>query len=113
MVAHNQLVYVRLAERGWDLRVIVPNRWVDEYSPGGFQPRAVDGLIGTFARVRVARPGVYQRHFYITRPSRWLKRWRPAAVFLEQEPFSIPALQWGRTCQRLRIPWGLQGDENL
>ncbi|MGH2913722.1 MAG: glycosyltransferase family 4 protein [Solirubrobacteraceae bacterium] len=113
VVTHNQLVYVRLAERGWDLRVIVPNRWVDEYSPGGFTPQAVDGFVGTFARLRVARPGVYQRHFYLARPSQWLRRWRPAAVFLEQEPFSIPALQWGSACRRLRIPWGLQGDENL
>lgn len=113
VVTHNQLVYVRLAERGWHLKMIVPNRWVDEYSPHGFTPQPVPGLPGTFARVRVARPGVYQRHFYITRPSWWLRRWRPAAVFLEQEPFSVPALQWGSACRRLGIPWGLQGDENL
>jgi glycosyltransferase involved in cell wall biosynthesis len=70
-------------------------------------------LAGTFARARIARPGAYQRHFYVTRPSRWLERWRPHAVFLEQEPFSVPALQWGVACERLGIPWGLQGDENL
>lgn len=113
VATHNQLVYVRLAERGWNLKVIVPNRWVDEYSPRGFTPQPVHGLNGTFARVRVARPGVYQRHFYVTRPSWWLRRWRPDAVFLEQEPFSVPGLQWGSACQQLGIPWGLQGDENL
>jgi glycosyltransferase involved in cell wall biosynthesis len=95
------------------VKLIVPNRWVDEYSPQGFTPQPVAELVGTFARVRVAQPGRYQRHFYITLPSRWLQRWRPDAVFLEQEPFSVPALQWGIGCQRLGIPWGLQGDENL
>jgi glycosyltransferase involved in cell wall biosynthesis len=113
VVPTNQIVYVRLAERGWDLKLIVPNRWVDEYSPDGFTPQAVNGFEGSFARVRVARPGVIQRHFYVTRPSRWLRRWRPTAVFLEQEPFSVPALQWGVACERLGIPWGVQGDENL
>lgn len=113
VVPHNQRVYVRLAERGWDLKLIVPNRWADDYTPEGFTPQPDDCFTGTFARVRVARPGVIQRHFYITRPARWLERWRPDTVFIEQEPFSIPALQWGVVCQRLGIPWGLQGDENL
>ena len=113
VVPHNQRVYVRLAERGWNVKLIVPNRWVDDYTPEGFTPQPDECFRGTFARVRIARPGVIQRHFYITRPSRWLERWRPDTVFLEQEPFSIPALQWGVVCERLGIPWGLQGDENL
>jgi glycosyltransferase involved in cell wall biosynthesis len=113
VVPHNQRIYVRLAELGWDVKLIVPNRWADEYTPEGFAPQPDECFTGTFARVRIARPGVIQRHFYITRPSRWLRRWRPDTVFLEQEPFSIPALQWGAVCERLGIPWGLQGDENL
>jgi glycosyltransferase involved in cell wall biosynthesis len=112
-VPHNQRIYVRLAERGWDVKLIVPNRWADDYTPDGFTPQPDECFRGTFARLRIARPGVIQRHFYVTRPSRWLERWRPDTVFLEQEPFSIPALQWGLACQRLNIPWGLQGDENL
>jgi glycosyltransferase involved in cell wall biosynthesis len=113
VATHNQLVYVRLAELGWDLKLIVPNRWVDEYSPSGFAPQPIEGLVGTFARVRVALPGAYQRHFYVTKPSAWLKRWSPDAAFLEQEPFSVPAFQWGMVLEQAGIPWGLQGDENL
>jgi glycosyltransferase involved in cell wall biosynthesis len=63
--------------------------------------------------VRVALPGSVQRHFYITRPAGWLRRWSPDAVFVELEPFSIPTLQWGLAAERLGIPWGCQGDENL
>jgi glycosyltransferase involved in cell wall biosynthesis len=113
VVSHNQLVYIRLAELGWRLRIIVPNRWVDEYSPDGFEPQPYDERVQTFARVRVAFRGLYQRHIYVTRPERWLERWRPDVTFIENDPFAIPALEWGFACQRLGVPWGLQGDENL
>jgi glycosyltransferase involved in cell wall biosynthesis len=112
-VTHNQLVYVRLAELGWDLKLIVPHRWKDDYSPEGFTPVPVEGLRGTFTRARVVRPGAIQRHVYLTRPTRWLERWRPDAVFLEQEPYSVPALQWGVAAERKGIPWGVQGDDNI
>jgi glycosyltransferase involved in cell wall biosynthesis len=113
VVPHNQLVYIRLAELGWRLRIIVPNRWVDEYSPAGFTPQPYDERVQTFARVRVMLPGQYQRHFYVTDPTRWLRRYRPDVAFMEHEPFAVPALQWGAACAALGIPWGLQGDENL
>jgi glycosyltransferase involved in cell wall biosynthesis len=113
VVPHNQVVYLRLAELGWKVKYVVPNRWRDTYDPGGYTPRPLDGIVGTFARVRVALPGLVQRHFYVTRPARWLQRWQPDAVFVELEPFSVPALQWGFVCERLGIPWGVQGDENL
>ena len=113
VVPHNQLVYLRLAELGWDVNYVVPNRWRDEYSPEGFTPQPLEGIVGTFARLRVALPGQVQRHFYVTRPAGWIRRWRPDAIFVELEPFSVPTLQWGLAAERLRIPWGVQGDENL
>ena len=113
VVPHNQLVYQRLAELGWQIHYVVPNRWRDEYSPAGFIPEPLEGIAGTFARVRVALPGQVQRHFYVTRAAHWLRRWHPDAVFVELEPFSVPTLQWGLAAERLRIPWGVQGDENL
>lgn len=111
VVAANQVVYVRLAELGWDVKLIVPNRWTDDY--GTLVPTPVEGFSGSFARVRIALSGQIQRHFYITRPGAWLERWRPRSVFIEQEPFSVPALQWGLACERAQIPWGAQADENL
>ncbi|MCW3046968.1 MAG: glycosyl transferase, group 1 family protein [Solirubrobacterales bacterium] len=113
VVTHNQLVYVRLEELGWDVRIVLPNRWVDEYSPGGFQPVAIEGFRGRFVRARIARPGVIQRHVYVPDPARWLRDPRPDVLFLENEPFGVPTLQWGFAARRLRIPWGVQGDENV
>lgn len=113
VVSHNQLVYHRLVEFGWDIHLVVPNRWRDDYSPDGFVPQPHADLKGTFARVRVARPGAIQRHFYVTQPIRWFQRYQPHVLFLEQEPYSIPTLQWGLTAQRLAVPWGVQGDDNM
>jgi glycosyltransferase involved in cell wall biosynthesis len=111
---HNQLVYVRLGELGWDVAQIVPARWIDPYSPDAFIPQAVDGFAGRFLLVRVARAGNIQRHFYVARPGRWLRGPdRPDVLFLEHEPFSVSALQWGLACVRHGVPWGVQGDENL
>lgn len=113
VVPHNQLTYLRLAERGWELDVIVPNRWVDAYTPGGFAPVAAPGFCGNFFRVRCVLPGREQRLLYVTRPTRWLRRLRPDVVFVEQEPYAIPMVEWGQACERLGIPWGVQGDDNL
>lgn len=113
VVPHNQIVYTRLSAHGWDVHLVVPNRWVDDYTPEGWAPVAHPTFTGTFCRVRVARPGAIQRHVYVTRPTLWLRRYRPAALFLEQEPYSVPTLQWGFAAQKLGLPWGIQADDNL
>jgi len=63
--------------------------------------------------VRVALAGQPQRHFYLARVARLVRELRPDLAFLEQEPFSVPGLQWGAALGRAGIPYGLQADENL
>jgi glycosyltransferase involved in cell wall biosynthesis len=38
---------------------------------------------------------------------------RPDVAFLEAEPFSLPAAQWGRALTRLGVPFGVQSYENI
>src|SRR5947209_5306420 len=64
-------------------------------------------------RVPVAVAGEPQRHFYLANVPRLIRRLRPGIAFIEQEPFAIPALQWGWCLHRMGIPFGLQADENL
>lgn len=113
VVTHNQLVYVRLAELGWNVTILVPARWRDEYRPGGYTPEAIDGFVGRFIRVRVIRPGVIQRHIYATRTWRWIDQTRPDVLFLENEPYGVPTAQWLVACEAKGVPWGVQGDDNL
>ncbi len=38
---------------------------------------------------------------------------RPDVAFLEAEPFSLPAAQWGFALRRLGVPFGVQCYENI
>lgn len=113
VVPENQSVYLALLELGWDPVIIVPSRWRHEYRDGLFAPRALAGLEGRLVPMRILLPGRPQRHVYVCRPSRILAKLAPEIVFLEQEPFSVPALQWGRAASQAGIPFGVQADENL
>jgi glycosyltransferase involved in cell wall biosynthesis len=113
VVAVNQEVYVELSRRGWEISIVVPNRWRHEYSPKIFKPEPREGMEGALVPTRVLLPGRPQRHLYLVRASQLVRRLRPQVAFLEEEPFSIPAFQWGRTLAREGIPFGVQADENL
>lgn len=111
---HNQLVYIRLADRGWDVSIVVPNRWADDYTPDGYTPECLEGFTGRFGRARIVKPGDIQKHTYVSPLTRWIREpHRPDVIFLEHEAFSVSALQWGQLAWRHGIPWGVQGDENL
>lgn len=113
-VIHNQLVYIRLADLGWDVTIVVPARWADDYTPDGYTPQALEGFYGRFGRARIVKPGDIQKHTYVGSMRRWVSgERRPDVLFLEHEPFSVSALQWGQLAWRHGIPFGVQGDENL
>jgi glycosyltransferase involved in cell wall biosynthesis len=113
VVPSNQAVYLELLRRGWDVVGVLPSRWKDHYHPEGYDTRALAGLEGRMHRVPVAVAGEPQRHFYLADVPRLIRRLRPGIAFVEQEPFAIPALQWGWALHRMGIPFGLQADENL
>ncbi len=107
----NQLVCAELAGRGWHVDLVVPDRWGHEY--GEITPAPLPALADGFHPMPVVLSGREQRHAYRIRPGRLLRQLRPDVVFLEQEPFSVSALQWGLTAERAGIPFGVQADENL
>jgi glycosyltransferase involved in cell wall biosynthesis len=109
----NQTVYARLRELGWDLELVVPDRWRHEYAPDGFAPQPLPELADRFRPLRVVLAGRPQRHLYLARPGTLLRRLRPDAVLLEEELFSVSALQWGRAAARAGIPFAVQAEENL
>ena len=113
VVPVNQAVYVELAELGWDTVVVVPSRWRHEYSPRTFSPEPLEGMEGRLVPVTVALPGRPQRHVYLARPAAIIRRLRPEVAFLEEEAFSVPAYQWGRSLAGAGVPFGVQADENL
>jgi glycosyltransferase involved in cell wall biosynthesis len=113
VVSVNQEIYRSLLHGGWDVSIIVPNRWRHEFSEGDFEPTTLPGLEGRVRTLPVGFAGRPQRHFYRTRPSRWLAELEPDVVFVEAESFSLAAAQWAFASIRAGIPFGVQGAENL
>jgi glycosyltransferase involved in cell wall biosynthesis len=109
----NQLVYEELANRGYQVDMVVPARWRHEYSPVRFDSVPLPALADRFYRKRVLGAGHPQRHVYFSDPFAELRRRRPSVLFCEQEPFSVSAAQWGLAASILDIPFGVQMAENL
>lgn len=109
----NQLVYAELARRGYRIELVVPDRWRHEYADHPFAALPLPELAGSFHPRRVWLAGQPQRHIYRSNPVVTIRRLRPRIVFCEQEPFSVPAGQWGLAAHLGGIPFGVQQDENL
>ncbi len=109
----NQVVYRELARRGWDLEIVVPSRWRHSYSQAPILPTALEGLEGSLRPTRVLLAGRPQRHFHLTSARAVTRRAHPDVAFLEAEPFSIVASQWGRALRRAGVPFGVQCYENI
>ncbi len=78
-----QAVYAELLERGWDLVVVVPARWRDEFEPGEFRPKAFPGLEDRLRYEPILLPGRPQRHLYIARVGALVRHFRPDIAFVE------------------------------
>jgi glycosyltransferase involved in cell wall biosynthesis len=109
----NQEVYRELMRRGWGVTIVLPNRWRNEYSQATVNPQALEGMESSLRPTRVAFPGRVQRHVYLTRCRSVCARVKPDVAFVEEEPYSLPATQWGRAFKRLGIPFGVQCYENI
>ncbi|HEY8202567.1 MAG TPA: glycosyltransferase [Actinomycetota bacterium] len=113
VVPENQPVYGELVERGWNVALIVPDHWRHGYADGDFAPRVAPGLEGHVVATPVVLPGRPQRHFYRCRPGSLLRALQPRVVFVEEECYSVPAMQWAVAARRCGIPYGVQAYENL
>lgn len=113
VVPVNQAVYARLVELGWDVLVVVPDRWFNDYSRGPVRPQAAPGLEGRLKPLAVVLAGRPQRYFYAAAPGRLLRSFRSDVAFLEEECFSISAAQWSLALHRFGVPFGVQAAENL
>ncbi|HEX5852067.1 MAG TPA: glycosyltransferase family 4 protein [Solirubrobacteraceae bacterium] len=113
IVSVNQEVYRELTRRGWNVKIVLPNRWSHSYANGSVEPKALPGMNDALRPTRVALRGHPQRHFYITKTRALCKQFRPDVAFVEAEPYSLATAQWGQTFTNLHIPFGVQCYENI
>jgi glycosyltransferase involved in cell wall biosynthesis len=113
VVSVNQEVYRELRARGWGLTIVLPSRWRHPFASGPVSPQAIAGLEDVLRPTPVALPGRAQRHFYLAAARSLARRAQPDVAFIEAEPFSLAASQWGRALKALGVPFGVQVAENI
>jgi len=113
VVAANQSVFAHLARSGIDLHLVTPATWEHAYDDAPFEAATDPALAGRHTTFRVLGRGAPQRHLYLGRIVKFLRVTAPDVCYVEEECFSIPALQWALVAHRLRIPFGIQAWENL
>jgi len=113
VVSVNQEVYRELKQRGWQVTIVLPSRWRHSYAAGPVAPQSLAGMESSLRPTRVAFAGLPQRHVYLARCRALCRRARPTVAFVEAEPFSLPAAQWAHAFRALRVPFGVQGYENI
>jgi glycosyltransferase involved in cell wall biosynthesis len=112
VVAVNQEVYRELTRRGWDITLVVPDRWSHAYSRS-VRPQALPGMEQALTPLPVVLPGRQQRHLYRVRAGAFIDRAQPDVAFLEAEPYALAATQWGRALASRGVPFGVQCYENI
>jgi glycosyltransferase involved in cell wall biosynthesis len=113
VVSVNQEVYSELKRRGWDVKIVIPSRWGHSYAKGTVVPKALAGMDDALRPTRVAFRGHPQRHVYLTRTRTLCTGFSPDVAFVEAEPYSLAASQWGHTFAKLGVPFGVQCYENI
>ena len=113
VVPSNQEVFRCLRERGTLLKLVVPDRWSDAYRHEGFRPNALGRMEDAMMPLPTVGVGRAQRHAYIRNPMRILRRLRPKLVVIEEEPYSLAALQWGAAATMLGVGFGVQAAETI
>lgn len=109
----NQAVYLRMQELGSQVVIAVPSRWRHPYQHTNIRPAALPGLEHALIQLPVALPGRPQRHIYLANTRAIVHSLAPSMLFIEAEPFSFAALQWGVAAHSLGIPFGVQAAENV
>ncbi len=113
VVSVNQEVYRELRDRGWDVTIVLPSRWRSEYTQRDMTPQVLDGMETALRRTPVLLRGRPQRHLYLASTAALARSAGADVAFVEAEPFSLAATQWGRALKRLGVPFGVQCAENI
>jgi len=113
VVITNQEVFATLAAQGFDVHLVTPMLWRNEYQEESFEAPTHPELIGRHTKIPVLFAGKPQRHLYRRSVAATIRRIRPDVIYIEEECFSLPAAQWAFAAKRQGIPFGLQAWENV
>ncbi|GAT35361.1 glycosyltransferase [Terrimicrobium sacchariphilum] len=91
--ATNQQLYAELEElTGWDLTLVIPADWRDEFG-NNLDQAAYPGLKGRVIKVPVLANGNIILHAYRKRWRAFLREENPDAIYVNHEPYAVATAQ--------------------
>ena len=113
VVDTNQRVYGELERELGQVDLVVPGRWFHEHTRGPLSPQRSSSFGGGILALPVLRPGSVQLHAYAAGATRLLRRLRPDLLYIEEEPYSLAAVQWATAARRAGVPAVFYNAQNL
>lgn len=115
VVPANQAIYGELRALGYEVLVVAPESWTNDYSAGPFRARALDALTDSFLGLPVVRSGAPQRFRYrgSLHRNHVIRSFDPDVCIIEEEAFSLAGWQCARFARSRELPYAIQAAENL
>ncbi len=111
VVPANQELFARVRSlTGWELTIVVPSRWRNEL--GDFRPERSPTFDGALVPLPVLGSGKVPLHVYRVALGRVIRRERPAAVYVHNEPYALATVQALRATPR-GVAAGFYSAQNL
>lgn len=106
----NQDFFAVVAEQtGWDVAIVVPNRWRTEYGEQG--PRRSSRFTGALMSRRVALRGNIPLHVYAGDVRTTVRALRPHVAYLHHEPYAAATFQWATALAK--VPFAVYSAQNI
>ena len=99
----NQQLYVALSQiPNVEINLVIPVNWKSEYTGKTIVPSCLPGVDFSVHSLPAGVPGHNSLHFYWRRLYDVIRKFDPDIVFLDEEPWSLIALQTTVICSRLK-----------
>lgn len=109
----NQDLYAQLERLlGWNLTLVVPSNWVNEYGQRAGGGRSAS-FTGRLIPIPVWRPGNIILHAYKTSFSALLDEVAPDAIYVHHEPYAVATAQVSFANRRRHVPIGFYSAQNI
>lgn len=114
VTAINQQFFAAVeAVSGWDIDIVVPARWRNDYG-AVLRPGRWPGFRGRLIEIPVLRSGSIPLHWYRSNLVQLLRRLAPDVIYAHHEPYAAATMQlYAANAISLRRPIGFYSAQNI
>lgn len=111
--AANQRLYEEIeAATGWDITIVIPARWKDEFG-NVLDERPLAGARTAVRKIPVLGNGNIILHVYRRAWSGWLRQEKFDAIYMNHEPYALATAQVCLASRRLPAAFGFYSCQNI